>query len=163
MADKTSIKRKADAAKQKVRKKIDNVKKSVKSKSRKDTSETVKDDRLELMFTIVNRSKAEYYNDLLHGFDVNMQLIVLGHGTASADMLAFFGLTDSDKAIIISVIKHTKIKEAFAVLEEKFRTIKNGKGIAYTVPFSGVIGTLIYGFLSNNKKAVKDEKAEKEN
>lgn len=163
MADKTSIKRKADDVKQKVRKKIDNVKKSVKSKSRKDTSETVKDDRLELMFTIVNRSKAEYYNDLLHGFDVNMQLIVLGHGTASADMLAFFGLTDSDKAIIISVIKHTKIKEAFAVLEEKFRTIKNGKGIAYTVPFSGVIGTLIYGFLSNNKKAVKDEKAEKEN
>ena len=92
---------------------------------------------------------------------MNVQLIALGHGTANADTLAFFGLTDTDKAIILSVIKNTKIKEAFAILEEKFKTIKNGNGIAYTVPFSGVIGTLIYGFLSTNKKAVKTEKSEK--
>ena len=43
-------------------------------------------------------------------------------------------------------------------LDEKFKTIKNGKGIAYTIPMTSVIGTLIFGFLSNNKMAVKDPK-----
>lgn len=116
----------------------------------------VKENRLELLFTIVNRSKAEYYIDLLNSFDVNMQLVMLGHGTADASTLALFGLTDSDKAVIISVIQETKIKDALATLEEKFAKIKNGKGIAYTVPMTSVIGTLIFGFLSNNKMAVKD-------
>ena len=30
--------------------------------------------KLKLLFTIVNRSKAEFYMDLLQGFDINMQI-----------------------------------------------------------------------------------------
>ncbi len=116
----------------------------------------VKENRLELLFTIVNRSKAEYYVDFLHSFDVNMQIITLGQGTANASTMAYFGLDDLDKAVILSVISETKINDALNALEEKFAKIKNGKGIAYTVPLDGVIGTLIYGFLSNNRKTVKD-------
>ncbi len=122
----------------------------------------VKENRLELLFTIVNRSKAEYYVDLLHSFDVNMQIIALGQGTANASTMAYFGLDDLDKAVILSVINETKINDALGALEDKFAKIKNGKGIAYTVPLDGVIGTLIYGFLSNNRKTVKDN-ANKEN
>lgn len=116
----------------------------------------VKDDRLELLFTIVNRSKAEYYADLLEAFEVNMQLIALGNGTADASMLQLFGLNDSEKAVLIGVIRKNKIAEALSTLDQKFKTIKNGKGIAYTVPLSGVIGTLIFGFLSNNRKTIKE-------
>ena len=36
-------------------------------------------------------------------------------------------------------------------LEEKFVTIKNGKGIAFAVPLSSVIGVNLYQFLSNNR------------
>ena len=42
-------------------------------------------------------------------------------------------------------------------LNEKFNTIKKGKGIAFTVPFSSMIGVAAYGFLSNNLKTVKEE------
>ena len=37
------------------------------------------------------------------------------------------------------------------MLDEKFRTIRNGKGIAFAVPLSSVIGVNIYRFLSNNQ------------
>ena len=37
------------------------------------------------------------------------------------------------------------------VLEEKFRTIRNGKGVAFAVPLSSVIGVNMYRFLSNNR------------
>jgi hypothetical protein len=36
-------------------------------------------------------------------------------------------------------------------LEDKFRTVRNGKGIAFAVPLSSVIGVNLYQFLSNNR------------
>ncbi len=118
----------------------------------------IKENRTELLFLIVNRNKTEYYADLMYSFDVNVELIVPARGTADAGMLAMLGFTETDKTLLIGVIRSDKIQDAFATLDEKFKTIKNGKGIAYTVPMTGVIGTLIYGFLSNNRKAVKDGK-----
>lgn len=112
-------------------------------------------DKLELLFTIVNRSKAEFYTDLLEEYGINIQLVVPGKGTADASMLSLFGFSDSDKAVIIGVINENKIRDALDALDAKFKTVRNGKGIAYTVPLSGVIGTLIYRFLTNNKMAVK--------
>ena len=111
-------------------------------------------DRLELMITIVNRRKADFFLDLIQSFDVNMQLSALGTGTADAEMLNLLGLADSDKTVIFSVIGEARAPEALRTLEEKFRTIKDGQGIAFTVPFSSVIGVSVYAFLSNNRDIV---------
>lgn len=115
-------------------------------------------EKLELLVTIVNRHKAEYFIDLIQSFDVNMQLTVLSRGTADAKMLVFLGLSDTEKSVIFSVIQEKKSADALAVIEEKFNTIKDGKGVAFTIPLTSVIGTLIYRFLSNNRTPVKEEK-----
>lgn len=107
--------------------------------------------KLKLLFTVVNRQKAEFYMDLLQSFDVNMQLAMLAQGTAKTEMLNYLGLVDTEKAVIISVIRNDKVKDALKMLEEKFSTIKNGKGIAYTVPMTSTIGVAIYQFLCNNR------------
>ena len=39
--------------------------------------------RLQLLFTIVNRKKAEFYADFLQSFEVNMQLTLAASGTAA--------------------------------------------------------------------------------
>ncbi len=107
--------------------------------------------KLKLLFTVVNRNKAEFYIDLLNSFEVNMQLAMAAHGTASTEMLSYLGLTESEKVLIISVIREDMEKMALDALEEKFNKIKNGKGIAYTVPLTSTIGVAIYQFLSNNQ------------
>lgn len=117
---------------------------------------TVSSNPLKMMVTIVSRSKAEYYLDLIQSFDVNMQCVLLGQGTADKSTLGLLGLTDSDKAVIISVIQSNKVVDALSTLEEKFNTIKGGKGVACTLPLTSVIGALIYGFLSNNRETVKE-------
>ena len=71
-------------------------------------------------------------------------------------MLSLSEWNDQTKTAIFSVIKQERAKEALATLEEKFKTIKKGKGIAFTVPFSSMIGVAAYGFLSNNLKTVKE-------
>lgn len=144
-----AVKNKTETAEKKSRTRIAKVNGGISAKKSEQTA--VKENRLELMITIVSRSKAEFYADLIQSFDVNMQVMALASGTADAKMLAYFGLSDSDKTAIFSVIQESKIPDAFAALEEKFTTIKNGKGIAYTIPLTSVIGTLIFGFLSNNR------------
>ncbi|MCM1368651.1 MAG: hypothetical protein NC184_07585 [Roseburia sp.] len=161
MQNKTDgVKTKLAQARQKRREKTEKIKSDIKQKIAAKTAapNTVTQNRLELLITIVNRSKGEYFTDLLHSFDVNMQFVALGHGTADANMLSLFGLNDSEKAVIFSIISEDKAQDALHTLGEKFASIKNGKGIAYTVPLTSVIGTLIFGFLSNNRKAVKENK-----
>lgn len=108
--------------------------------------------KLKLLITVVNRTKAEFYLDLLQSFEINMQLSMAASGTANTEMLNMLGLTDSEKTVIVSVIREDLVKAALSTLEEKFRTIRNGKGIAYTVPMTSVIGVAIYQFLCNSSK-----------
>lgn len=108
--------------------------------------------KLKLLITVVNREKADLYSTLIQSFEVNMQLIVAAEGTANTEMLRYLGLTDNKKAVILSVIREDRAESALRFLEEKFHTVKHGKGIAYTVPMTGTIGVAIYQFLSNSQR-----------
>ncbi len=118
----------------------------------------IKQNKLELLITVVNRNKADFYVDLIQSFDVNMQTVAMGQGTADAAMLDYLGIAGSEKAVIFSVIREDMIPKALSLIQEKFNTIKGGKGIAWTVSLSSVIGVSIFGFLSNNRMTVKEEK-----
>lgn len=119
-------------------------------------SNTVTSNRLKLLITIVNRSKADFYTDLIQSYAVNMQMVVMARGTASAKMLGLLGLADNEKAVIFSVIQESNTEKALLKIDEKFKTIKDGKGVAFTIPLTSVIGALIYGFLSDNIKMIKE-------
>lgn len=113
--------------------------------------------KLKLLITVINREKVEFYMDLIQSFEVNMQFNVSARGTASSDLLTMMGLEDSAKSVIFSLIREDRAKEALRALEERFSTIKRGKGIAYTVPLSGMIGVSLYQFFCNNRQ-IKEEK-----
>ena len=115
--------------------------------------------KIKLLITVVNKNKAEFYTDLLQSFEVNMQMVMRAHGTAGSEMLHYMGLEESEKTVIFSLIREDRAAAALAALDEKFRTIRGGKGIAYTVPISGVIGAAIYQFLSNQPTPGKGENA----
>ena len=70
-----------------------------------------------MMITIVDRKKAEYYTDLIQSFDVNMQFVALGEGTADRKMLDYLGISDSEKAVIFSVVRTDKVNEIFKSLD----------------------------------------------
>ena len=107
--------------------------------------------KLKLLITVVNRSKTEFFMDFLTAYEINFQTAVLGQGTARSEMMYMLGLEDSDKGVIFSVLREDKAEEALLGLDNKFHTIKNGKGIAFTIPMSSVIGVAIYRFLSNHR------------
>ncbi len=105
--------------------------------------------KLKLLFTIVNREKTELYTALIQGFNVNMQLSTAARGTASREIMQMLGLSNKNKSLIVSVIREDTEDMLLRFLDEKFHTIKNGKGIAFTVSMSSVIGVAVYRFLGN--------------
>ena len=107
--------------------------------------------KLKLLVTVVNRKKTEFDLDYLTGFEVNVQTAVAAQGTAKSDTLYMLGLEDSDKSVIFSILREEKAADALQALDDKFQTLKNGKGIAFTIPLTSVIGVAIYRFLSNHK------------
>ena len=107
--------------------------------------------KLKLLFTVVDRPKGEFYLDVISQFDVNCQLILPGMGTAASELLDMLGL-EPHKAVILSVLREDMVDAAMETLEEKFRTIRGGKGISFAVPLSSVIGVNLYQFLSNNRQ-----------
>ena len=107
--------------------------------------------KLKLLFTVVDKSKGEFYLDVLSQFDVNFQMLIPGKGTAHSELIELLGL-NLHKAVILSVVREDMVEEIMKCLEEKFHTIRNGKGISFAVPLSGIIGVNLYQFLSNNKQ-----------
>ncbi len=122
-------------------------------------STKVNNNKLELLVTVVNKEKADYYMDLIQSFDVNMQLMSRGHGTSNS--FKDLSLPEVEKAVIFSVIKSSKVNDVLTILEKKFNTIRNGKGIAYSIPMTSVIGSLVYSFLSDNTSAVPQQEEKK--
>ena len=106
--------------------------------------------KLKLLFTVVDREKAEFYLDVLSQFDANFQMMVPGMGTANSELVSLLGL-NMHKAVLFSVIREDLVDAVMNCLEDKFETIKNGKGISFAVPLSSVIGVNMYRFLSNNR------------
>lgn len=107
--------------------------------------------KLEMLVTVVNRPKADFFVDLLEQFGINMQMVTYGEGTASSELINSLGLS-TQKAVIFSIVRSDKINKIKETLEEKFKTIRNGKGISFTIPLSSAIGASIYQFMCNQNK-----------
>ena len=107
--------------------------------------------KLKLLVTVVERAKGEFYLDVISQFEVNCQMAMNGLGTANSELIDVLGL-NLHKAVILSVVREDKIEPIMHCLEDKFSTIKNGKGVAFAVPLSSVIGVNLYQFLSNNRQ-----------
>lgn len=103
--------------------------------------------KLMLLVTVVPRRKAEYYVDFIASFECNMQLEVTSFGTSGVFGLGY----DIEKQTIFSVIRQDRVAEVMAKLNEKFSTIRGGKGLAFTIPLTGMVGVSSYQFLSNKQ------------
>jgi len=107
--------------------------------------------KLKLVITVVDRAKAEFYLDVFSQFEVNFQMVSGGKGTANSEIVEMLGL-NIHKAVILSAVREDMVDPIMKCLEEKFETIRGGKGIAIAVPMSSVIGVNMYQFLTNNKQ-----------
>ncbi|MBR5870679.1 MAG: hypothetical protein IKZ09_06545 [Clostridia bacterium] len=107
--------------------------------------------KCKLLVTVVDHRKEDFFIDYIQAHGANLQMTMRGEGTAKTEMLRMLGLTDSEKSVLFSVIREDQVKVLCDGLAEKFKTVKNGQGIAFTISLSSVVGASVYRFLSDQK------------
>ncbi len=139
------------AEKRKLTKPSAKIAKKIETKRAENAKTTVAPQKLLLLVTIVSRNKAEFYNDIIESFESNVSLGVSAFGTAQESVKSLLNITDDTKTVLLSVIRQDKEADLMYTLDNKFNTVRGGKGIAFTVPMTSTIGVALYRFLSNNK------------
>lgn len=117
--------------------------------AKKDEKKLTAPKKLKALFTIVERSKCDFYLDVLEGFGTNFQTVLYGRGTAPSELTGMLGFTNPEKVIIVSIVDADKVKEIINQYEDKYFNLKNASGIAFSVSLTSVIGKSVYQFLTN--------------
>ena len=82
---------------------------------------------------------------------MEISLITLGKGTANSEMLDYFGLEDSEKAVIFGVVTDSVWLTLKKGLQSKLQIDIPGTGIAFTIPLSSIGGKRELLFLTENQ------------
>ncbi len=121
-----------------------------------ETTRNIAPVKLELLMAIVHNEKAAYYSSIIQSHQANLQFTMPAKGTSHL-ILSYFGLEEKPKSLLLSIVRSDEAANLISELEETFKKGGQYKGIAYTIRLTSVIGTLVYGFLANEKTTVKEE------
>ena len=109
------------------------------------------------MFTIVNRRQLRRFQDFYDEVGVTLAMTTLGRGTAASDILDYFGLAASEKAVLLHAVTGETWKAIKAGLQKRLYIDVPGTGIAFIVPFSSIGGKKPLQFLLNGQDFKKGE------
>ena len=111
------------------------------------------------MFTITDRGRLPRFIDLYQTNRAQVNLVTLGRGTASGEMLDYLGLDSAEKAVCFSVLTAPVWREVKRALQRQLRIDVPGTGIAFTVPLSSIGGKRELAFLTQGQDFEKGEES----
>ncbi len=109
------------------------------------------------MISIVNRRQAKRFQNIYDEIGASLSMMMLGRGTAVSDVLDYFGLAATEKAILAHIVTGETWAKAKAQLQKKLYIDVPGTGIAFIVPLSSVGGKKQLQFLLNDQTFEKGE------
>ena len=112
---------------------------------------------LHLMFSIINRRQIRRFQNLYEENGASLALTTLGRGTAASDILDYFGLAASEKAVLMHFVTKETWSAVRSDLQKKLHIDVPGTGIAFIVPLSSIGGKKQLQFLLNGQDFEKGE------
>ena len=109
------------------------------------------------MVTIADRNKIKRYMSVYQECGIHVSFSTVGYGTAASEMLEYFGLEESEKAVIMGIVTDETWAQAKKNLERRLRIDVPGTGIAFIVPLSAMGGKRALYFLTDGQNYEKGE------
>ena len=95
---------------------------------------------LRILVVIVNANKMQAITDLLSGLNCRIQSQFHASGTATSEILNILGLGATGKIVTVCVIPNNLTGSVLQGLSDEFVLRLPGRGIAFTIPVSGISG-----------------------
>ena len=115
---------------------------------------------LYMMAVITNRNMKDRFKSF---FEENGQAVFFetpGRGTASSEVLDYFGLEATEKMVYLAVVTDNMWKRLKRELIVRLQIDVPGTGIAFTVPLSSIGGKKALQYLIQDQEYVKEEESE---
>lgn len=116
--------------------------------------------QLNWLVTIVDRDKGSAVAEIYKQYHIGVQLIVLGKGTASSEIMDYLGLDQPEKDLVLSLVPATLAGEILSSLNETLHFSNPGKGIAFSIPLSGISVGMSRHLAEVSRKSMTAEKEE---
>lgn len=114
---------------------------------------------LYMMVTITNRNFVTKFLSVYKEHQITVSLVTLGVGTANSEMLDYFGLESSEKAVIFGIVTQGVWEELKKGLQSKLQIDVPGTGIAFVIPLSSIGGKRELLFLTENQNYEKGDES----
>ena len=89
------------------------------------------------LFAVVDRGKGEAVSAELRRRRILTQLVLLGHGTASAEVMDLLGLDEPEKDVVLALVPGAA-GGVLAALTERLELYRPGRGIAFTIDLCSI-------------------------
>ncbi len=109
------------------------------------------------MITIVDRNQSRKFLSFYQNYGVSVVFSTLGRGTAASDILNYFSLEATQKAVLFAVVTDTVWTAVKKGLESIMQIDIPGTGIAFVIPMSSIGGKRQLQFLTNGQRFTKGE------
>ncbi len=112
---------------------------------------------LSIMVTITSRNLTKKFISFYEEMNLPVSFITVGNGTASSEILDYFGLDGSEKSILFHAVTDTTWKDVKRQLRRKMNIDIPGIGIVFLVPMSSIGGRKALNYLTAQQEFVKGE------
>ncbi len=112
-----------------------------------------------LMTTITGRGALPRFLAFYQAHGIAVNMVALGHGTANSEMMDYFGLESSEKAVMSAVVTGGVWSVLKKELRRRFQIDVPGTGIAFLVPLSSIGGRRELMFLTQEQGFERGEES----
>ncbi len=109
------------------------------------------------MVTIIDRNQSRKFLSFYRNYGISVVLSTLGHGTAASNVLNYFSLEATQKAVLCAVVTDTVWNAVKKGLETIMQIDIPGTGVAFVVPVSSVGGKRQLQFITSGMPFTKGE------
>ena len=111
------------------------------------------------MVTIIDRNQSRKFLSFYRYYGISVVLSTLGHGTAASNVLNYFSLEATQKAVLCAVVTDTVWNAVKKGLETIMQIDIPGTGVAFVVPVSSVGGKRQLQFITSGMPFTKGEES----
>ena len=114
---------------------------------------------LYMLVTITGRNMTKKFTAFYDEMGLPVSVITVGYGTASSEILDYFGLDGSEKSVLFHFVTDTTWKNVKRQLRMKMQIDIPGVGIAFLIPLSSIGGRKALNYLTAGQEFVKGEES----
>ena len=115
--------------------------------------------QLYMMVTVSNRTLTRKFSSFYEENGLPVSFITMGAGTASSEVLDYFGLDGAEKGILFHIVTGEKWKEVKRLLRKNMNIDIPGVGISFLIPLSSIGGKKTLNYLTSGQEFVLKEES----